>query len=146
MTTKSDGRPASGRVTQNKLALFREFAQEVGCTLILEKNLPRCLDTELPRSMAGLYIQLRRRGDFYVGESINILERQKEHLAKGTKIAALAVRGVPMSDTKERKRLETAAIAAALTCLLQVLRQTNRIRQPKVAGNRLESVRYLQAG
>ena len=33
-----------------------------------------------------------------------------------------------------------------LTCLLQVLRQTNRIRQPKVAGNRLESVRYLQAG
>lgn len=114
MTTKSDGRPVSGRVTQNKLALFREFAQEVGCTLILEKNLPRCLDTELPRSMAGLYIQLRRRGDFYVGESINILERQKEHMAKGTKIAALAVRGVPMSDTKERKRLETAAIAAAL--------------------------------
>ena len=33
-----------------------------------------------------------------------------------------------------------------LACLLQVLRQTNRIRQPKVAGNRLESVRYLQAG
>lgn len=36
--------------------------------------------------------------------------------------------------------------APALACLLQVLRQTNRIRQPKVAGNRLESVRYLQAG
>ena len=34
----------------------------------------------------------------------------------------------------------------SLACLLQVLRQTNRIRQPKVAGNRLESVRYLQAG
>ena len=33
-----------------------------------------------------------------------------------------------------------------LACLLQVLRQTNRIRQPKGAGNRLESVRYLQAG
>ena len=41
------------------------------------------------------------------------------------------------------------AVSAAidnLACLLQVLRQTNRIRQPKVAGNRLESVRYLQAG
>ena len=36
--------------------------------------------------------------------------------------------------------------ASELACLLQVLRQTNRIRQPKVAGNRLESVRYLQAG
>lgn len=34
----------------------------------------------------------------------------------------------------------------ALACLLQVLRQMNRIRQPKVAGNRLESVRNLQAG
>lgn len=36
--------------------------------------------------------------------------------------------------------------AGILACLLQVLRQTNRIRQPKIAGNRLESVRYLQAG
>ena len=36
--------------------------------------------------------------------------------------------------------------ATFLACLLQVLRQTNRIRQPKGAGNRLESVRYLQAG
>ena len=35
---------------------------------------------------------------------------------------------------------------AHLACLLQVLGQTNRIRQPKVAGNRLKSVRYLQAG
>lgn len=42
--------------------------------------------------------------------------------------------------------LAFASLEGALACLLQVLRQTNRIRQPKGAGNRLESVRYLQAG
>lgn len=56
----------------------------------------------------------------------------------------------PTSDSGRSRRNDAISlgmfVSLLLACLLQVLRQTNRIRQPKVAGNRLESVRYLQAG
>ena len=63
--------------------------------------------------MSGVYIQLRKRGEIYIGEAVDILDRQKEHLKKGVKLAALAVLFVDMIDTQGRKNLETTVIAAA---------------------------------
>lgn len=59
------------------------------------------------------HIQLRKRGEIYIGEAVDILDRQKEHLKKGVKLAALAVLFVDMIDTQGRKNLETTVIAAA---------------------------------
>lgn len=50
-------------------------------------------------------------------------------------------------ETNIAKRLfPQAHLSTSLGCLLQVLKQMIRIRQSMVAGNRLESVRYLLAG
>lgn len=113
MTDNKMKDPTDGRLTQNKRAVFREFAAELDCALLIEENLPQCLDLRLRKNMAGVYIQLRKRGDVYVGEAIDILERQKEHLVNGVKLAALAVLPMKMTDTQGRKRVETAVIAAA---------------------------------
>lgn len=104
---------SKGKVTENKLAVFREFAHDVGCSLIIQDNLPNCLDIKLRKNMSGVYIQLRKRGEIYIGEAVDILDRQKEHLKKGVKLAALAVLFVDMIDTQGRKNLETTVIAAA---------------------------------
>ena len=95
------------------MVVFREFAHEVGCSLIIQDNLPNCLDIKLRKNMSGVYIQLRKRGEIYIGEAVDILDRQKEHLKKGVKLAALAVLFVDMIDTQGRKNLETTVIAAA---------------------------------
>lgn len=104
---------SKGKVTENKMVVFREFAHEVGCSLIIQDNLPNCLDIKLRKNMSGVYIQLRKRGEIYIGEAVDILDRQKEHLKKGVKLAALAVLFVDMIDTQGRKNLETTVIAAA---------------------------------
>lgn len=101
------------KVTENKRMIFREFAREIGCRIIIEKGLPQCLDKELKHVGSGVYVQLRRRGEFYIGESIDVLERQKEHLANGVKLSGLAVLQVNITDRNRRKQLETAVIAAA---------------------------------
>lgn len=91
---------SKGKVTENKLAVFREFAHDVGCSLIIQDNFPNCLDIKLRKNMSGVYIQLRKRGEIYIGEAVDILDRQKEHLKKGVKLAALAVLFVDMIDTQ----------------------------------------------
>lgn len=112
--TKSENKDKSqGKITENKRMVFREFAREIGCRIIIEKDLPDCLSKELEQVGSGVYVQLRRRGEFYVGESIDVLERQKEHLANGVKLAGLAVLPVSILDRDRRKKLETAVIAAA---------------------------------
>ncbi len=113
MSIQKEHAEARGKITENKLAVFREFAAEIGCDIVIEKNLPQSLDVGLKRNFAGIYIQLRKRGDIYIGEAIDILDRQKEHLAKGVNLAALAVLWVGMSNAQERKEIETAVIAAA---------------------------------
>lgn len=113
MSIEKESTEAKGKITENKLAVFREFAAEVGCDIVVEKNLPQSLDVELKKNFSGIYIQLRKRGDIYIGEAIDVLDRQKEHLAKGVNLAALAVLGVGMCNTQERKEIETAVIAAA---------------------------------
>lgn len=104
---------SKGKITENKLAVFREFAKEVGCDLILEENLPNCLDVRIHPNMSGVYIQLRKRGEIYIGEAVDVLDRQKEHLVNGVHLAALAVLFVQMSRPQDRKEIETALIATA---------------------------------
>lgn len=113
MNTERVNTFTAGKVTENKLAAFREFAREIKCDQIIEENLPYSLDIAIRPNLAGVYIQLRKRGDIYVGEAIDILERQKEHLNKGVQLVALGVIGISSADTQERKELETAIIAAA---------------------------------
>lgn len=113
MTEPENKEKSQGKITENKRMVFREFAREIGCRIIIEKGLPCCLSKELEKVGSGVYVQLRRRGEFYVGESIDVLERQKEHLANGVKLAGLAVLPVSITDRDRRKELETAVIAAA---------------------------------
>lgn len=113
MSVTENKEKSQGKITENKRMVFREFAREIGCRIIIEKGLPDCLSKELERVGSGVYVQLRRRGEFYVGESIDVLERQKEHLANGVKLAGLAVLPVSINDRDRRKKLETAVIAAA---------------------------------
>lgn len=104
---------SKGKITENKLTVFRSFALEVGCTLIIQENLPHCLDVKLKKGLPGVYIQLRKRGEIYIGEACDILDRQKEHLHNGVRLAALAILPTDMMDMQGRKNLETSVIASA---------------------------------
>ena len=93
--------------------LFIDFLNRLGCARIVVADEMKHLDEKLSGIASGVYIQLRTDGLVYVGESKNILQRQKQHLANGVELMALAV--IPMNEDRiaAREELETRVIVQA---------------------------------
>ena len=91
---------------------FKAFALSRGYTVILSPSDlgagPGAITEALGEGFAGVYLQLRTKGQLYVGQAEDVARRQKQHERAGVRLMALAAK--PVSDRIERDRTESREI------------------------------------
>ncbi len=93
---------------------MRFFERELGAELVWVVGDAASMDEVLKEAREGIYIQCRRDGRFYVGESRDVRRRQKEHLARGADVVALALIAMPGAVKSALREKETAVIERAV--------------------------------
>ena len=93
---------------------MRFFERELGAELVWVVGDTVSMDEVLKEAREGIYIQCRRDGRFYVGESRDVRRRQKEHLARGADVVALALIAMPGAVKSALREKETAVIERAV--------------------------------
>lgn len=93
---------------------FINFVRHWQCPIVLQRRVAEQLDAALTQVQAGVYIQLRASGRTYIGEAVDVRKRQKEHLANGVQLAALAVIPFVSATLWQRYAFETELIVQAL--------------------------------
>ena len=91
--------------------VFEWLEREAGMTVVWAAGDERPLDEVLKSFAEGVYVQARRTGSFYVGQSGNLRRRQKEHLARGVEIIGLAVESMPGAGEAQLQARETEVIS-----------------------------------
>ncbi len=107
MSTKK--RPTKAELTRR----FRDFLDACMCPIYIDSGDIRVVEFALPCSTPGVYVQLRRNGLVYVGQAVDILQRQRQHLADGQKLWALGIYPIDIIDVKTRSAHETMMIKRA---------------------------------
>ena len=105
----------SRRVLKSTLLVqFEQFIDELLCQIYIIGGDIELMRAAMPRITSGVYLQLRNDGRVYVGEAVDIVHRQTEHLAEGVKIWAFAVTIFPRISEKARKAYETEVMERAM--------------------------------
>jgi hypothetical protein len=91
---------------------FKAFALSRGYTVILSPSDlgagPGAVAEALGEGFAGVYLQLRTKGQLYVGQAEDVARRQKQHERSGVRLMAFAAK--PVADRIERDRTESREI------------------------------------
>lgn len=93
---------------------MRFFERELGAELVWVVGDAVSMDEVLKAAREGIYVQCRRDGRFYVGESRDVRRRQKEHLARGADVVALALIAMPGAVKSALREKETDVIERAV--------------------------------
>ena len=93
---------------------MRFFERELGAELVWVVGDAVSMDEVLKAAREGIYVQCRRDGRFYVGESRDVRRRQKEHLARGADVVALALIAMPGAVKSALGEKETDVIERAV--------------------------------
>ena len=105
----------TNRILKNVLLdQFERFIDELLCQIYIIGGDIELMRAAMPRITSGVYLQLRNDGRVYVGEAVDIVHRQTEHLAEGVKIWAFAVTIFPRISEKARKAYETEVMERAM--------------------------------
>ncbi len=94
--------------------MFLAFVKDLNCSFVLTSKVAETFEEVLKPVEDGVYIQLRANGDIYIGEAGNVIQRQKQHLARGVDLKGLAVISFEGLDPEVRFRHETDLIAKAM--------------------------------
>ena len=124
---------------------FERFIDELLCQIYIIGGDIELMRAAMPKITSGVYLQLRNDGRVYVGEAVDIVHRQTEHLAEGVKIWAFAVTIFPRISEKARKAYEN--VVAEVTGDGQVTEEEQgRADAARERYSRLESVRSRYEG
>ncbi len=93
---------------------FLIFVRDLNCAYQIIHKVMETYEDELRHNLPGVYIQLRENGDVYIGEAVDIIQRQKQHIAKGVVLKGLAVIPMVGVDMKMRFSFETELITRAV--------------------------------
>ena len=93
---------------------FLAFVKDLECLHVITTKVEENFETVLQNVRSGVYIQLRDNGDIYIGEAVDIVQRQKQHITRGVVLKALAVIPFVTNDLELRFQFETDLIVKAL--------------------------------
>ena len=102
------------RMERNVKEAYLQFVKEQRCPVVIEGSVRKHMQSRLEGIGSGIYIQLRSTGEVYIGEAVDVLKRQREHLQNGVELRALAVTPFASPNLQLRYAFETDMIARAL--------------------------------
>ncbi len=109
--------PGKGKLRKAEIeALFVRFLDDNLCPIHIACGDIEVMQYAMPSATAGVYMQLRKTSEFYIGQAADIVGRQREHLADGVRLWGLGVWPIGGVGDQRRYAFETELIVRALSC------------------------------